>query len=46
MSKKGYRNIYYNTIEKITANKQTFYVKVIDTKHYRFGLIEQEKKND
>ena len=24
MSKKGYRNIYYNTIERITVNKQTF----------------------
>jgi len=44
MSKKGYRNIYYNTIEKITVNKQTFHVAVIDTKHYRFGLIEQEQK--
>ena len=44
MSKKGYRNIYYNTIEKITVNKQTFNVAVIDTKHYRFGLIEQEQK--
>ena len=44
MSKKGYRNIYYNTIERITVNKQTFNVAVIDTKHYRFGLIEQEQK--
>ena len=41
MSKKGYRNIYYNTIEKITVNKQTFNVKVVDTKNIRFGLIER-----
>ena len=42
MSKKGYRNIYYNTIEKIVANKKTYFVRVIDTKQFRFGLIEQE----
>ena len=41
MSKKQYRNIYYNTIEKITVNKQTFHVKVIDSKSYRFALVER-----
>lgn len=41
MSKKGYRNIYYNTIEKITVNKQTFHVRVIDSKQYRFALVER-----
>ena len=35
-------NIYYNTIEKIVANKKTYFVRVIDTKQFRFGLIEQE----
>tara|TARA_Y100001938_G_scaffold98779_1_gene135187 strand:- start:585 stop:992 length:408 start_codon:yes stop_codon:yes gene_type:complete len=44
MSKKGYRNIYYNTIERITVNKQTFFVKVVDTKHYRFALIDSTNK--
>ena len=43
MSKKGYRNIYYNTIEKIVANKKTYFVRVIDTKQFRFGLIERVK---
>ena len=43
MSKKGYRNIYYNTILTITANKQKFFVKVVDTKHYRFALIDSTK---
>ena len=46
MSKKGYRNIYYNTIERITVNKQTFFVKVVDTKHYRFALIDSTSKKD
>ena len=46
MSKKGYRNIYYNTIEKIVANKKTYFVKVIDTKQFRFGLIEQVQKQE
>ena len=41
MSKRQYRNIYYNTIEKITVNKQTFHVKVIDSKSYRFALVER-----
>ena len=43
MSKKGYRNIYYNTIEKIVANKKSYFVRVIDTKQFRFGLIERVK---
>ena len=46
MSKKGYRNIYYNTIERITVNKQTFFVRVVDTKHYRFALIDSTNKKD
>tara|TARA_R100001480_G_scaffold71344_1_gene82556 strand:- start:451 stop:843 length:393 start_codon:yes stop_codon:yes gene_type:complete len=41
MSKKEYRNIYYNTIQKIVANKKKYYVKVIDTKNIRFGLVER-----
>jgi len=43
MGKKGYRNIYYNTIEKITVNKQTFTIKVIDNKKYRFAMVEPNK---
>jgi len=42
MSKKQYRNIYYNTIKKIVANKKTYFVKVVDTKNIRFGLIERK----
>ena len=41
MSKKEYRNIYYNTIQKIVANKKSYFVKVVDTKNIRFGLIER-----
>ena len=44
MTKQGYRNIYYNEIKKIVANKKTYYVKVIDTKSFRFGLIEEVEK--
>ena len=44
MSKQGYRNIFYNEIKKIVANKKTYYVKVIDTKSFRFGLIEELRK--
>jgi len=40
----GYRNIYYNTIQKIVANKKTYYVKTIDTKSFRFCLVEQVEK--
>mgnify|MGYP003625698583 FL=1 len=43
MGKKGYRNIYYNTIEKITVNKQTFTIKVIDNKKYRFAMVQPNK---
>ena len=46
MAKKGDRNIYYNTIEKIVANKKTYFVRVIDTKQFRFGLIEQVQKQE
>ena len=46
MSKQGYRNIYYNEIKKIVANKKTYYVKVIDTKRFRFGLIEEVEKGE
>jgi hypothetical protein len=41
MTKKEHRNIFYNSIQKIVANKKTYFVKVIDTKNYRFGLIER-----
>ena len=41
MSKKQYRNNYYNTIQKIVANKKSYFVKVVDTKNIRFGLIER-----
>jgi len=44
MSKQGYRNIFYNSIVKIVANKKTFYVKTIDTKRFRFCLVEQIEK--
>ena len=40
----GYRNIYYNTIQKIVANKKTYYVKTIDTKRFRFCLVERIEK--
>ena len=40
----GYRNIYYNTIQKIVANKKTYYIKTIDTKRFRFCLVEQIEK--
>ena len=46
MTKQGYRNIYYNEIKKIVANKKTYYVKVIDTKRFRFGLIEEVEKGE
>ena len=47
MTKKEFRNIFYNSIQKIVANKKTYFVKVIDTKNYRFGLIEREaNEND
>ena len=41
MTKKEFRNIFYNSIQKIVANKKTYFVKVIDTKNIRFGLIER-----
>ena len=41
MTKKEFRNIFYNSIQKIVANKKTYFVNVIDTKNYRFGLIER-----
>ena len=40
----GYRNIYYNTIQKIVANKKTYYIKTIDTKRFRFCLVERIEK--
>ena len=40
----GYRNIFYNSIVKIVANKKTFYVKTIDTKRFRFCLVERIEK--
>jgi hypothetical protein len=43
MTKKQHRNIFYNSIQKIVANKKTYFVKVIDTKNIRFGLIERVK---
>ena len=46
MSKQGYRNIFYNSIVKIVANKKTFYVKTIDTKRFRFCLVEQIEKGE
>jgi|DEB0MinimDraft_10_1074344.scaffolds.fasta_scaffold01184_14 hypothetical protein len=46
MNKKGYRNILYNNIQKIVANKKAYEIKVIDTKHFRLGLISEGKKND
>ena len=46
MSKQGYRNIFYNSILKIVANKKTFYVKTIDTKRFRFCLVEQIEKGE
>ena len=42
----GYRNIYYNTIQKIVANKKTYYIKTIDTKRFRFCLVEQIEKGE
>ena len=45
MTKKEHRNIFYNSIQKIVANKKTYFVKVIDTKNYRFGLIERVNKD-
>ena len=44
MAKQGYRNIFYNSIQKIVANKKTFYVKTIDTASFRFCLVEQIEK--
>jgi hypothetical protein len=41
MTKKEFRNIFYNSIQKIVANKKTYFVKVVDTKNFRFGLIER-----
>jgi len=46
MSKQGYRNIFYNSITKIVANKKTFYVRTIDTARFRFCLVEQIEKRD
>jgi hypothetical protein len=46
MSKQSYRNIFYNSILKIVANKKTFYVKTIDTKSFRFCLVEQIEKGE
>ena len=43
MTKKEHRNIFYNSIQKIVANKKTYFVQVIDTKNYRFGLIKRVK---
>jgi hypothetical protein len=43
MKKQGYRNIRYNTIEKITVNKQTYEIKVIDEKHFRLAYIQKKK---
>ena len=40
MSKQGYRNIFYNSIEQIKANGIIYYVKIVDTKYYRLGAIE------
>ena len=45
MTKKEHRNIFYNTIQKIVVNKKTYFVKVIDTKNIRFGLIERVKND-
>ena len=45
MTKKEHRNIFYNSIQKIVANKKTYFVKVIDTKNIRFGLIERVKND-
>ena len=45
MTKQGYRNIYYNTILKIRANKQTYLVKVIDEKHFRLAYIQKDVLN-
>ena len=45
MTKKEFRNIFYNSIQKIVANKKTYFVNVIDTKNYRFGLIERVNKD-
>ena len=45
MTKKEHRNIFYNSIQKIVANKKTYFVQVIDTKNYRFGLIERVNKD-
>ena len=41
MTKKEFRNIFYNSIQKIVGNKKTYFVKVVDTKNIRFGLIER-----
>jgi|TARA_R100000501_G_C2616454_1_gene109984 hypothetical protein len=46
MSKQGYRNIFYNSIEQIKANGITYYVKIVDTKYYRLGAIEVLTKKD
>jgi len=46
MSKQGYRNIFYNSITKIVANKKTFYVRTIDTARFRFCLVEQIEKGE
>ena len=46
MSKQGYRNIFYNSIEQIKANGITYYVKIVDTKYYRLGAFEVLTKKD
>ena len=46
MSKQGYRNIFYNSIEEIKANGITYYVKIVDTKYYRLGAFEVLTKKD
>ena len=46
MSKQGYRNIFYNSITRIVANKKIFYVRTIDTKRFRFCLVEQIEKGE
>ena len=38
---KNIEDINKAAIKKIVANKKTYFVQVIDTKNYRFGLIQR-----
>ena len=44
MRKKGYRNIYYNSILQIRANGKLYLVQVSDSKDYRMMIISENDK--